>query len=265
LAKNGVKLSGTQGNQLVHETFEAIQYYLLSASCDLAKSKGACEWFHETKYSQGLLPIDHYRKQLDSEEFNAKHPLLLDWEALRERIKTYGLRNSTLTAQMPCETSSQITNSTNGIEPPRAAVSIKASKEGAIRMVVPEYERLKDEYEYLWDMPNNYGYLTKVAIIQKFFDQSISTNTNYDPTRFASGKVPMDVLIEDLLTAFRLGVKTMYYHNTRDGAGKVEDDKPVDKVAAFLTPNAITTNVTHQQGQDEYIEPDSDCDGGCKI
>jgi len=246
LAKNGFKYSDLEGNKLVHETFEAIQYYLLDASCKLAEAKGACEWFDETKYSLGQLPIDHYRKSLDGQEINAKHPLLLPWEQLRHRIKVHGLRNSTLTAQMPCETSSQITNSTNGIEPPRGAVSIKSSKEGAIKMVVPDYENLKGQYEYLWDMPSNYGYLTKVAIIQKFFDQSISTNTNYDPERFPNGKVPMETLLDDLLTAYQLGIKTLYYHNTRDGAGQTEDTSDVTSAL--------------QANQEPILDDEPDCD-----
>lgn len=145
-------------------------------------------------------------------------PLHLDWEGLRESIKTHGLRNSTLSALMPSETSSQISNATNGIEPPRGHVSIKASKDGVLRQVVPDYETLGNNYELLWEMPNNDGYLQLVGIMQKFIDQSISANTNYDPTRFPSGKVPMQQLLKDLLTAYKFGVKTLYYHNTRDGA-----------------------------------------------
>ena len=174
LAKNGAKYSGVDGNKLVHETFEAVQFYLLKASNLLASDKGACEWFGQTKYAKGLLPIDHYRKQLDASELNANHPLLLDWDGLRKDIERYGLRNSTLSAQMPCETSSQITNSTNGIEPPRGPVSVKSSKDGVVKMVVPEFSRIGDAYEYLWDIEDNFGYLTKVAIMQKFIDQSMT-------------------------------------------------------------------------------------------
>ena len=248
LAKNGQKYSGTAGNKLVHETFEAVQYYLLKASNTLAQYKGACEWFDQTKYSQGQLPIDHYRAQLDAEELSAKHDLLLDWEGLRESIKVHGLRNSTLSAQMPCETSSQITNSTNGIEPPRGPVSVKSSKDGVIRMVVPEFARIGEQYEYLWEIADNTGYLTKVAIMQKFIDQSVSANTNYDPSRYPSGRVPMQVMLTDLLSAYRMGVKTLYYHNTRDGAGARDDDK---------NPGAMPV---------EVIEQDEDeCGGACKI
>ncbi|MCF2054041.1 ribonucleotide-diphosphate reductase subunit alpha, partial [Escherichia coli] len=148
----------------------------------------------------------------------ANEPLHYDWEALRESIKTHGLRNSTLSALMPSETSSQISNATNGIEPPRGYVSIKASKDGILRQVVPDYEHLHDAYELLWEMPGNDGYLQLVGIMQKFIDQSISANTNYDPSRFPSGKVPMQQLLKDLLTAYKFGVKTLYYQNTRDGA-----------------------------------------------
>lgn len=245
LAKNGFNYSGAAGNQLVHETFEAIQYYLLDASCRLAEAKGACDWFSHTKYAQGQLPVDHYRKTLDANP-ETSFELKMPWEELRGRICEHGLRNSTLTAQMPCETSSQITNSTNGIEPPRGPVSVKSSKDGIVKMVVPDFAQLKDQYEYLWDMPDNRGYLTKVAIIQKFFDQAISANTNYDPTRFPGDKVPMMKLLEDLLFAYQKGVKTLYYHNTRDGAGKREDD-----LASFSAA--------------DVVEPEDECDGACKI
>ncbi|WP_145561448.1 class 1a ribonucleoside-diphosphate reductase subunit alpha [Yersinia bercovieri] len=238
LAKNGVRYSDGSANNLTHRTFEAIQYYLLKASNALAREQGACPWFNETTYSQGILPIDTYKKDLDA---ISSEPLHYDWETLRKEIQTHGLRNSTLSALMPSETSSQISNATNGIEPPRGYVSIKASKDGILRQVVPEYERLKDAYELLWDMPNNDGYLQLVGLMQKFVDQAISANTNYDPTRFPSGKVPMKQLLKDLLTTYKLGVKTLYYQNTRDGADDVQED------------------IQSQPGDD-------DCEGGaCKI
>ena len=221
LAKNGVRYSDGSANNLTHKTFEAIQYYLLKASNELAKEQGACPWFKETTYSQGILPIDTYKKDVDS---LTQEPLHYDWEILRKDIKQYGLRNSTLSALMPSETSSQISNATNGIEPPRGHISIKASKDGILRQVVPEYERLKNNYELLWEMPGNDGYLHLVAIMQKFIDQSISANTNYDPNSFPGGKVPMKQLLKDLLTAYKFGVKTLYYQNTRDGAEDVQDD-----------------------------------------
>ncbi len=219
LAKNGVRYSDGSANGLVHRTFEAIQYYLLKASNQLAKEFGACPKFNETTYAKGLLPTDTYKRDVDS---YCEEPLHYFWETLREDIREFGLRNSTLTALMPCETSSQITNSTNGIEPPRGFVSVKASKDGIMKQVVPEYLELKDKYELLWDIPNNTGYMQLVGIMQKFVDQSISANTNYDPTRFTGEKVPMKQLLQDLLTAYKYGVKTLYYHNTRDGAGASE-------------------------------------------
>ncbi|OEF29185.1 class 1a ribonucleoside-diphosphate reductase subunit alpha [Vibrio rumoiensis] len=224
LAKNGVKYSDGSANGLTHRTFEAIQYYLLKASVELAKEKGACPAFNETTYAQGILPIDSYKKDLDA---ICNEPLHLDWEALRNEITTHGLRNSTLTALMPSETSSQISNATNGIEPPRGFVSVKASKDGILKQVVPEYQTLKNQYELLWKIPSNNGYLQLVGIMQKFVDQSISANTNYDPSVQPSGKVPMKLLLQDLLTAYKYGLKTLYYHNTRDGASDDQNDSGV--------------------------------------
>lgn len=239
LAKNGVRYSDGSANALTHKTFEAIQYYLLKASNRLAQEQGACPWFNETTYAQGILPIDTYKKDLNA---ICDEPLHYDWETLRKEIKETGLRNSTLSALMPSETSSQISNATNGIEPPRGHISIKASKDGILRQVVPEYERLKEAYELLWEMPNNDGYLQLVGLMQKFIDQSISANTNYDPARFTNTKVPMKQLLKDLLTAYKFGVKTLYYQNTRDGADDIQED---------MLP---------AQGGDD------DCEGGaCKI
>lgn len=215
LAKNKVRYSDGSAKNLTHKTFEAIQYYLLKASCELAKEKGSCLFFNQTNYFLGKLPIDTYKKDVD---LICNEPLHFNWHLLRKKIKKYGLRNSTLSALMPSETSSQISNSTNGIEPPRGFISIKASKDGILRQVVPEYKKLKNEYELLWDIPNNTGYLELVAIMQKFIDQSISVNTNYDPKRFSNEKIPMKQLLYDLLTAYKLGIKTLYYQNTRDGA-----------------------------------------------
>ncbi|RDL43948.1 ribonucleoside-diphosphate reductase subunit alpha [Marinomonas piezotolerans] len=221
LAKNGVRYSDGSANELTHKTFEAIQYYLLKASNKLSKEFGPCLGFNETTYSKGILPIDTYKKDLDAV---VSPELFYDWESLRADIKEHGLRNSTLTALMPSETSSQISNATNGIEPPRGFVSIKASKDGILKQVVPEFDRLKNDYELLWTIPNNDGYLQLVGIMQKFVDQAISANTNYDPQKFESTKVPMKVILKDLLTAYKLGVKTLYYHNTRDGADDQQDD-----------------------------------------
>ncbi|WKE63981.1 ribonucleoside-diphosphate reductase subunit alpha [Gallaecimonas kandeliae] len=246
LAKNGVRYSDGSANGLTHRTFEAIQYYLLKASMELAKERGACPMFDETTYAKGILPIDTYKKDLDK---IVDEPLHLDWETLRKDIVDHGLRNSTLTALMPSETSSQMSNATNGIEPPRGHISVKASKDGILRQVVPDYEELKDAYELLWDIPNNDGYLQLVGIMQKFVDQSISANTNYDPAKFPGGKVPMQTLIKDLLTAYKMGVKTLYYHNTRDGATDVQTD---------LKASTGATEV--------MVEEDDGCAGGaCKI
>ncbi|MDO6682543.1 MULTISPECIES: class 1a ribonucleoside-diphosphate reductase subunit alpha [unclassified Oceanobacter] len=236
LAKNGVRYSDGSANGLTHKAFEAIQYWLLRASVGLAKEQGACPLFEETTYAQGILPIDSYKKDIDT---FCDEPLHYDWETLRKEIKEHGLRNSTLTALMPSETSSQISNATNGIEPPRGYISVKQSKDGILKQVIPEYENLKDAYELLWQIPSNQGYLQLVGIMQKFVDQSISANTNYDPARFSGNKVPMQQLMRDLLMAYKYGVKTLYYHNTRDG---MEDP------------------------QKDVIEEDDDCAGGaCKI
>ncbi|QIM66685.1 ribonucleoside-diphosphate reductase subunit alpha [Mannheimia granulomatis] len=221
LAKNQVRYSDGSANNLTHRTFEAIQYYLLKASMNLAKEQGRCPYFDQTTYAKGLLPIDTYKKELDE---LTQEPLHYDWEQLRRDILQFGLRNSTLTALMPSETSSQISNATNGIEPPRGYISVKASKDGILKQVVPEYERLKTYYELLWNIPNMDGYLHLVGIMQKFVDQAISANTNYDPNRFEDGKVPMKVLLKDLLTAYKYGLKTLYYQNTRDGAEDAQDD-----------------------------------------
>ncbi|EKP0261351.1 ribonucleoside-diphosphate reductase subunit alpha [Aeromonas sobria] len=228
LAKNGARYSDGSGLALTHRTFEAIQYYLLKASVQLAREFGPCPLFGETTYAQGILPIDTYKKDLD---VLCNEPLHLDWESLREEIKTVGLRNSTLTALMPSETSSQISNATNGIEPPRGLVSVKASKDGILKQVVPEYDRLKNQYELLWKQPSVDGYLQLVGIMQKFVDQAISANTNYDPARFEGNKVPMKQLLKDLLTAYKYGLKTLYYHNTRDGADDAQADMQDDGCA----------------------------------
>jgi ribonucleoside-diphosphate reductase alpha chain len=250
LASRGLKYSDGSANQYTHETFESIQYYLLKASNTLAKEKGACSAFNETTYAKGVMPIDrYYKKNLDKK---VQVPLRKDWDALREMIVKDGLRNSTLTALMPSETSSQVSNATNGIEPPRGHISVKSSKDGAFKQVVPDYERLKDAYELLWDIPDNDGYLTLVGIMQKFVDQSISANTNYDPKKFPGGRVPMKLIIKDLMKAYSLGVKTLYYHNTRDGQSEenIEDDKKAPSSAVIEKPQA---------------EDPDDCGGACKI
>ncbi|MCC5878659.1 MAG: ribonucleoside-diphosphate reductase subunit alpha [Idiomarina sp.] len=254
LAKHGVRYSDGSANGLVHRTFEAMQYYLLKASNNLAKEKGACPKFNETTYAKGVMPIDTYKKDLDT---ICDEPLHYDWDALRESIKTHGLRNSTLSALMPSETSSQISNATNGIEPPRGHISVKSSKDGVMKQVVPDYENLKDAYELLWSIPNNKGYIELVGIMQKFIDQTISANTNYDPSKFESNRVPMKQLLQDLLYAYKLGVKTLYYHNTRDGASDTQNDMAARK---------SDKEPVGQQAVTAVIEEDDDCAGGaCKI
>ncbi len=229
LAKNNARYSDGSGNKLIHQTFEALQYYSLKASNKLAEEMGACPLFGETKYAKGIMPIDTYKKDIDS--FCACD-LELDWDKLRSDIKTTGLRNSTLTALMPCESSSQISNSTNGIEPPRGFVSIKQSKDGILKQIVPDYENLKNKYETLWDVKDNEGYLQLCAIMQKFVDQSISTNTHYDPSLFEGNRVPMKLFLMDLLKAYKYGIKTLYYHTTRDGASDGMEEKQDDNACA---------------------------------
>ena len=226
LAKNGMKYSDGSGNKLIHDTFEALQYYSLKASNKLAKELGACPLFSETQYAKGIMPIDSYKKDVDA---FCSPELKLDWTTLRTEIVKTGLRNSTLTALMPCESSSQISNSTNGIEPPRGYVAVKQSKDGILKQIVPDFENLKSQYELLWDIKGNEGYLQLCAIMQKFVDQSISTNTHYDPSQFEGNRVPMKLLLMDLLKAYKYGIKTLYYHTTRDGATDEQNNsKPGD-------------------------------------
>jgi ribonucleoside-diphosphate reductase alpha chain len=213
LAKNQVKYNDKKALTKVHELTEAFQYYLLWASATLAKEKGKCEYFDRTKYADGLLPIDHYKKDLD-EVCNIT--LKYDWEDLRAYIKEHGLRHSTLSAQMPSESSSIVSNATNGIEPPRGFLSVKKSKKGPLKQIVPQYQTLKNYYTLLWDMPSNEGYIHVVAVMQKFFDQAISGNWSYNPTHFENNEVPMSVMLQDMLTTYKLGWKTSYYQNTYD-------------------------------------------------
>lgn len=221
LAKHGYRYSDGSAIDITHQWFERMQFELLKASHQLACEVGRCHWFDHTKYAKGLLPIDHYKPSLD-QICSAK--LACDWEALRKAIMKDGLRHSTLTALMPAETSAQISNATNGIEPPRALVSIKQSKDGVLKQVVPEIERLSSHYECLWNMPNHNGYLQLCAVMQKFIDQSISVNTHYDPNHYPEQKVPLQTMLLDLLNAYKLGIKTLYYHNTRDHGNAQESD-----------------------------------------
>jgi len=221
LTKNGKRIKDGSGLELTHQTFEALQYYLLKSSVQLAKEKGTCLGFKDTKYARGILPIDTYKKDIDA---FAPFDLKYDWESLREEIQEFGLRNATLSTQFPSESSSQVSNATNGIDIPRSPLTIKASKDGILKQIVPEYEKLKDQYEYLWDDNNNQGFLKIVAIIQKFMDQAISTNTRYNPAMMPNGKVPMKLMLQELLLAYKWGVKTLYYHHTNDGSNDTHDD-----------------------------------------
>lgn len=229
LAKNGFRYDDAGARNLTHQTFERLQYALLQASHQLAVEQGACSGFAETKWAQGLMPVDRYKKDLDA---LVDEPLQCDWDNLRSAIVKDGLRNSTLTALMPSETSAQIANATNGIEPPRALVSIKASKDGVLKQVVPEIDRLADQYTLLWSQSSNQGYLQLAAIMQKFVDQAISANTSYQPEQYPDRKVPMQLLIADLLSAYKLGLKTLYYHNTRDGSKTNHTETQADACAS---------------------------------
>jgi ribonucleoside-diphosphate reductase alpha chain len=211
--------------KLVDELTEAFQYYLLKASNELAKEKGKCEYFNRTKYSDGILPIDTYKKEVDE---IVTRKLSFNWEKLRKDIVETGLRHSTLSAQMPSESSSVVSNETNGIEPPRDYLSIKKSKKGPLKQVVPNYNQLKNFYTLLWDMKSNEGYINVVAVMQKYFDQAISGNWSYNPENYDSGQTPLSEMINDLLTTYKYGWKTSYYQNTYDG--KRDEDEPVHPV-----------------------------------
>ena len=225
LAKKGYTYEQKLGWRQVDKLSEAFQFYLLKASNELAKEKGKCEYFDRTKYSDGILPIDTYKKELDE---IVNRNLTYDWEWLRKEVKESGLRHSTLSAQMPSESSSVVSNATNGIEPPRDYLSIKKSKKGPLKQVVPDYKRLKNNYTLLWDMKDNNGYINIVSVMQKYFDQAISGNWSYNPEHFEDGQVPISVMAQDLLTTYKLGWKTSYYQNTYDS--KKDEDEPAHSV-----------------------------------
>jgi ribonucleoside-diphosphate reductase alpha chain len=227
LAKLGFKYDSQEAWDAVHSLSESFQYYLLKASNKLAKEKGACEYFNRTKYSQGLLPIDTYKKDVDEiSSPNYQH----DWETLRRDIMDAGLRHSTLSAQMPSESSSVVSNATNGIEPPRGYLSIKKSKKGPLKQIVPQYATLKNNYTLLWDMPDNRGYISVVAVMQKFFDQAISGNWSYNPENYPDNEVPVSVMANDLLSTYKYGWKTSYYQNTYDHkTDEVKEESPTLK------------------------------------
>ena len=237
IAKNKVKYSDPQAWKLVHDLSEAFQYYLLKTSNQIAKEKGACEYFDHTKYSDGLLPIDTYKKDVDDIVPNV---LNYDWDTLRNDIKTHGLRHSTLSAQMPSESSSIVSNATNGVEPPRDYVSIKKSKKGPLKQVVPGFPYLKSNYTLLWDMPSNEGYIKVIAVMQKFFDQGISGNWSYNPENYPDNEVPTSVMAQDWLTTYKYGWKTSYYQNTYDA--KKDTEEPIAEVA-HTDLNSLLTDI----------------------
>jgi ribonucleoside-diphosphate reductase alpha chain len=213
LAKHGEHYDDPGAWQLVHDLTESFQYYLIKATTLLAREKGACEYSHRTKYGQGILSIDTYKRDVDE----LVNPTLQhDWEKLRGMVKKYGVRNSTLSAQMPSESSSVVSNATNGIEPPRGYLSVKKSKKGPLKQIVPQFQTLKNNYTLLWDMPSNRGYINIVAVMQKFFDQAISGNWSYNPENYPNNEVPVSVMAQDLLTTYKYGWKTSYYQNTYD-------------------------------------------------
>lgn len=220
LAKRGLKYDES-AYKVVDEYAEAWSYYLIKASADLAVEKGKIIYNSDTKYASGVLPIDTYKEAIDN---LIEHKERLPWDELRTQLKQTGIRNSTLMALMPAETSAQISNSTNGIEPPRALVSYKQSKDGVMAQVVPGYHHLKNKYDLLWDQKSPEGYLAICGILQKYIDQGISANTSYNPEHFEDNKVPMSVMITDLVTAYKYGLKQLYYFNTFDGAGEMKED-----------------------------------------
>ena len=247
LAKLGFKYDSQEAWDAVHGLTESFQYYLLKASNQIAKEKGACEYFNRTKYADGILPIDTYKTDVDE---ISSIPYQHDWETLRAEIKAHGLRHSTLSAQMPSESSSVVSNATNGIEPPRGFLSVKKSKKGPLKQIVPQYQHLKNNYTLLWDMPSNNGYINIVAVMQKFFDQAISGNWSYNPENYQDNEVPVTVMAQDFLTTYKYGWKTSYYQNTYDN--KTDEIKePSQNI------NALIEEILSSKGEE-------DCDS-CKI
>jgi ribonucleoside-diphosphate reductase alpha chain len=248
LAKHKLKYGDAAALTAVHKLTESFQYNLLKASNQLAKEKGACEAFNRTKYADGILPIDTYKKDVD--ELVAPE-YFYDWETLRGSITTHGLRHSTLSAQMPSESSSVVSNATNGIEPPRDYLSVKKSKKGPLKQIVPQYHALKNSYTLLWDMPDNSGYINVVAVMQKFFDQAISGNWSYNPENYPDNEVPVSVMAKDFLNTYKYGWKTSYYQNTYDN--KKDADEELDQKRNDL-----------ESLLKEIEEVDEDCES-CKI
>jgi len=249
IAKHKVKYSDKEAWKLVDELTEAFQFYLLKHSNVLAQEKGKNEFFDRTKYSDGILPIDTYKPEVDE---IVKRKLSYDWEWLRKEIKKHGLRHSTLSAQMPSESSSVVSNATNGIEPPRDYLSIKKSKKGTLKQIVPQYATLKNNYTLLWDMASNEGYINIVAVMQKYFDQAISGNWSYNPENYEDNQVPVSVMAQDLLSTYRLGWKTSYYQNTYDA--KKDIDEPTHPVGWADNVKENPVERTEFNGTDEEYE-----------
>ena len=258
LAKNKAQYDTPEAHKLVHDLTEAFQYHLLKASNQVAQEKGPCEGFQQTKYADGILPIDTYKKDVDSIVPNDLH---FDWGALREDILAHGLRHSTLSAQMPSESSSVVSNATNGIEPPRDYLSVKKTKKGPLKQIVPGYPHLKNNYTLLWDMKSNDGYIKVTAVIQKFFDQAISGNWSYNPENYPNSEVPVSVMATDLLNTYKYGWKTSYYQNTYDA--KSDGDQPAHPIGWH--DNVKESKVAALESLIAEIETaDEDCES-CKL
>jgi len=262
LAKKGFKYHQKLAWRQVDKLSEAFQYFLLKASNELAQEKGKCAYFDKTKYADGILPIDTYKKEVDE---IVKRDYSYDWEWLRKEIKKSGLRHSTLSAQMPSESSSVVSNATNGIEPPRDYLSVKKSKKGPLKQIVPEYQKLKNSYTLLWDMESNEGYINIVAVMQKYFDQAISGNWSYNPEHFENNEVPLSIMAKDLLTTYKLGWKTSYYQNTYDS--KKDVDEPAHSVGwkDDIPEDKVTEAEYVKEKQEEKQEEDPENCDSCTI
>jgi ribonucleoside-diphosphate reductase alpha chain len=244
LAKNDVSYSDPNALPLVDRWAQHWSYYLIKASADLAVEFGACPKSNETKYHDGILPVDTYKQEVNE---LVAHQDVMDWPGLRIQLKQHGIRNSTLMALMPAETSAQIANATNGIEPPRSYVSIKQSKDGVLKQVVPEYRRLKNKYELLWDQKSPEGYMKICAVLQKYIDQGISVNTSYNPQNYEDEKIPMSEMLKHLIMFYKYGGKQLYYFNTFDGSGEID-------IESLQTSSPVV----------QVEQDDADCDS-CKI
>ena len=249
LAKNDPSYSDPAALPEIDRWAQHWSYYLIKASVDLAKEHGACPASNETRYHSGILPVDTYKREVDE---LVPHVDAVDWTGLRARLREHGIRNSTLMALMPAETSAQISNATNGIEPPRSYVSIKQSKDGVLKQVVPEFRRLKNKYELLWDQRSPEGYLKIMAVLQKYIDQGISVNTSYNPQHYEDEKIPMSDMLKHMIMFYKYGGKQLYYFNTYDGQGEIDLDK-LNQKSVMIESVDMTLQAD-----------DADCDS-CKI